>query len=92
MRNQFASKVKLSFTLNGLFLLTFFLAFAFTVSVATAATSETRYVEIGDSHTIGAGAKPEQSWPMLLTAHLNQAGIPTTLVANPSAMGWTFPN
>ncbi len=54
-----------------------------------ASPPQVRYVAVGDSYTIGEGAKPEQSWPSLLTAHLNTAGVPTTLVANPSVTGWT---
>jgi lysophospholipase L1-like esterase len=48
-----------------------------------------RYVAIGDSYSIGEGASPEQSWPALLTRHLNAQGINVDLVANPSVTGWT---
>ena len=30
-----------------------------------------RYVAIGDSYSIGEGATPDESWPALLTRHLN---------------------
>lgn len=48
-----------------------------------------RYVALGDSYTICEGAKTEESWPVLLTDHLNKAGINIELVANPSRTGWT---
>jgi lysophospholipase L1-like esterase len=48
-----------------------------------------RYVAIGDSYTIGEGASPNESWPALLTRHLNEHGLPVELVANPSVTGWT---
>jgi lysophospholipase L1-like esterase len=48
-----------------------------------------RYVALGDSYTIGEGAKPTEAWPVLLTKHLNQNGVNIELVANPSRTGWT---
>lgn len=48
-----------------------------------------RYVAIGDSYSIGEGATPEQSWPAILTQHLNAQGLHVDLVANPSVTGWT---
>jgi lysophospholipase L1-like esterase len=48
-----------------------------------------RYVPIGDSYTIGEGVDPMESWPMLLTKHLQREGIPITLVHNPAVTGWT---
>lgn len=48
-----------------------------------------RYVAIGDSYSIGEGASPKQSWPAILTRHLNAEGIHIDLVANPSRTGWT---
>ena len=48
-----------------------------------------RYVAIGDSYSIGEGASPEQSWPAILTRHLNENGLQVDLVANPSVTGWT---
>jgi lysophospholipase L1-like esterase len=48
-----------------------------------------RYVAIGDSYSIGEGASPGESWPAVLTRHLNQHGLPVDLVANPSRTGWT---
>jgi lysophospholipase L1-like esterase len=48
-----------------------------------------RYVAIGDSYSIGEGASPDESWPALLTGHLNAHGLRVDLVANPSRTGWT---
>jgi acyl-CoA thioesterase-1 len=48
-----------------------------------------RYVAIGDSYSIGEGALPNESWPALLTRHLNEKGLHVDLVANPSRTGWT---
>jgi lysophospholipase L1-like esterase len=48
-----------------------------------------RYVAIGDSYSIGEGASPNESWPAVLTRHLNANGVPIELVANPSVTGWT---
>jgi len=48
-----------------------------------------RYVAIGDSYSIGEGASPNESWPALLTRHLNDKGLHVDLVANPSRTGWT---
>ena len=48
-----------------------------------------RYVAIGDSYSIGEGASPIESWPALLTRHLNDKGLHVDLVANPSRTGWT---
>lgn len=51
-----------------------------------------RYVALGDSYTICEGAKAEESWPVLLTKHLNEKGVGIDLVANPSRTGWTTQN
>lgn len=51
--------------------------------------SRIRYVAIGDSYSIGEGASPNESWPAVLTRHLNEKGLPVELVANPSVTGWT---
>lgn len=47
------------------------------------------YTALGDSYTICTGASTKESWPVLLTAHLNTAGIKTELVANPSVNGYS---
>jgi acyl-CoA thioesterase I len=48
-----------------------------------------RYAVIGDSYSSGEGATPKESWPALLTQHLNAAGLHVDLVSNPSVTGWT---
>ena len=48
-----------------------------------------RYGVIGDSYSIGEGATPNESWPSVLTRHLNAQGLHVDLVANPSRTGWT---
>ena len=68
----------------------------FAMSVMTMASAQEktdqqriRYVAIGDSYSIGEGASPIESWPALLTRHLNDKGLHVDLVANPSRTGWT---
>jgi acyl-CoA thioesterase-1 len=51
-----------------------------------------KYVALGDSYTIGTGANPNEAWPVLLTKHLNDAGIKTELVANPAKNGFSTQN
>lgn len=51
-----------------------------------------RYVAIGDSYTIGEGAKTDEAWPNILTKHLKERGIDIELIANPSRTGWTTQN
>jgi lysophospholipase L1-like esterase len=51
--------------------------------------AKVRYVALGDSYTICEGAAENESWPV---AHLNETGIKTELVANPSRTGWTTQN
>jgi len=48
-----------------------------------------RYAVIGDSYSCGEGATPKESWPELLTQHLNAQGLHVDLVSNPSVTGWT---
>lgn len=51
--------------------------------------SALRYAVIGDSYSIGEGASPSESWPVLLASRLTTSGIETELVSNPSRTGWT---
>jgi acyl-CoA thioesterase I len=51
-----------------------------------------RYFALGDSYTIGTGAKINENWPTLLTKHLNGAGIKTELIGNPSRNGFSTQN
>jgi acyl-CoA thioesterase I len=52
-------------------------------------TGTIRYVAIGDSYSIGEGASANESWPALMTRHLNAQGVDVDLIANPSVTGWT---
>jgi lysophospholipase L1-like esterase len=52
-------------------------------------TTPIKYVALGDSYTIGEGAKPGEAFPDLLTKHLKKNGIEIVLSANPSITGWT---
>ena len=72
------------------------LLFAVSFAIVTTAAnrmdgnnSHIRYVAIGDSYSIGEGATPNESWPAILTRHLNENGLHVDLVANPSVTGWT---
>ena len=54
--------------------------------------SSLKYVALGDSYTCGTGAKPSETWPVLLVRHLNDQGINIELSANPAHNGWTSQN
>lgn len=60
--------------------------------VMTQDKDKIRYVALGDSYTICEGATKEESWPYILTKHLQEKGIDIELVANPSVTGWTTQN
>jgi acyl-CoA thioesterase-1 len=51
-----------------------------------------RYVALGDSYTIGTGARLDESWPVLTTIRLQQKGFPVQLVGNLGRNGWTSQN
>lgn len=69
------------------------LAFCFMVSLfSMKEDKKIKYVALGDSYTICEGAKTEESWPVILTRHLNEKGINIELAANPSRTGWTTQN
>jgi acyl-CoA thioesterase I len=57
--------------------------------MAQASPEKIRYAVIGDSYSCGEGAKPSESWPVLLTQHLKREGVDVDLVSNPSVTGWT---
>lgn len=61
-------------------------AFKFTMAQNT---TPVRYLPLGDSYTICTGATNEESWPKLLTTHLNNADISTTLLTNPARNGFS---
>jgi acyl-CoA thioesterase I len=76
---------KIIFILQGIILL---FLYAFTAME----TTPIRYVALGDSYTICTGATESESWPVLLTKHLNENKINIALIANPSHNGWTTQN
>jgi lysophospholipase L1-like esterase len=51
-----------------------------------------RYVALGDSYTIGTGALPNESWPVLMARQLQEKDIPIELIANLGRNGWTTKN
>ena len=51
--------------------------------------NDIRYVPIGDSYTIGTGAKEDESWPAVLTEHLKSKGYSIRLIVNPARAGWS---
>ena len=57
--------------------------------MAQTKSEKIRYAVIGDSYSCGEGAKPNESWPSLLTQHLKTQGLDIELVSNPSVTGWT---
>lgn len=59
------------------------------MSIVNAQSQNVRFLPLGDSYTICEGAHWEESWPYLLTAHLNAHNIPTELLGNPSVTGYT---
>ena len=58
-------------------------------AMAQPKTEKIRYAVIGDSYSCGEGASLKESWPSLLTQHLNAQGLHVDLVSNPSKTGWT---
>lgn len=51
-----------------------------------------RYLPLGDSYTICTGASQNQSWPYLLSGHLNDGGLTCKLLDNPARNGYTTQN
>ncbi|MBK7310579.1 MAG: SGNH/GDSL hydrolase family protein [Sphingobacteriaceae bacterium] len=51
-----------------------------------------KYVPLVDSYTICTGATEAESWPSILTKHLNEKGLKTELLFNPSKNGYTTQN
>src|SRR2546430_16043289 len=47
------------------------------------------YAVVGDAYSCGEGASPKESWPALLTQHLNAQVLHVDFVSNPSVTGWT---
>ena len=59
------------------------------IAMAQPDTERIRYAVVGDSYSCGEGASLKESWPALLTQHLNAQGLHVDLVSNPSKTGWT---
>lgn len=59
------------------------------LAMAQANTEKIRYAVVGDSYSCGEGAKPNESWPSVMTQHLKAQGLEIELVSNPSVTGWT---
>jgi lysophospholipase L1-like esterase len=57
--------------------------------MAQTTSERIRYAVVGDSYSCGEGATPKESWPVLMTQHLNAQGLHVDLVSNPSVTGWT---
>lgn len=51
-----------------------------------------KFVPLGDSYTICTGASEAESWPTLMTEHLNENGVKTELLFNPSKNGFSTQN
>src|SRR5438067_11326245 len=62
---------------------------SFSIAMAQPDTERIRYAVVGDSYSCGEGASLKESWPALLTQHLNAQGLHVDLVSNPSKTGWT---
>lgn len=66
-----------------------FLTSTIAMAQSNVSKEKIRYAVVGDSYSCGEGAKPSESWPALLSAHLKQQGLDVDLVSNPSVTGWT---
>jgi lysophospholipase L1-like esterase len=47
------------------------------------------YLPLGDSYTIGTGATKGNTWPEVLTQHLNDSGLVVNMIDNPARNGFT---
>lgn len=78
------------------FILSILVISVFTTIVAfntrQTSTNTIKYIPLGDSYTICTGANEFESWPTLLTKHLNDKGIKTELLFNPSKNGFSTQN
>jgi len=59
------------------------------MSIVNASSQNIRFLPLGDSYTICEGASCEESWPYLLTQHLNADKTKVELLGNPSVTGYT---
>jgi lysophospholipase L1-like esterase len=53
---------------------------------------EIKYLPLGDSYTICTGAPEKESWPVLLSSHLNADKINVKLLQNPARNGFSTQN
>lgn len=53
---------------------------------------QVNYLPLGDSYTICTGTSAQEAWPTLLTKHLNDVGVKTTLLDNPARNGFSTQN
>ncbi len=51
--------------------------------------NDIRYVAIGDSYTIGTGAKEDESWPAALTQHLKSKEYSIRQIVNSARAAWS---
>jgi len=59
------------------------------MSIVNTSSQNIRFLPLGDSYTICEGAAWEESWPYLLTLHLNAEKTKVELIGNPSVTGYT---
>src|SRR4051812_36905601 len=69
-----------------------FLLILLTIKLSSMAQPVIHYISLGDSYTIGTGAKENEAWPVLLTKHLKENKVNIELTANPSRNGFTTVN
>jgi lysophospholipase L1-like esterase len=74
---------------SGMFKIIGSLALIMMISSATTQKKEIGFLPLGDSYTICTGAKESESWPVILTKHVNDAGIALKLLDNPARNGFT---
>jgi lysophospholipase L1-like esterase len=53
---------------------------------------EIKYLPLGDSYTICTGAAEKESWPVLLSSHLNAEKLNVKLLQNPARNGFSTQN
>lgn len=68
------------------------IALFMTTSAFKLGKGEVKYLPLGDSYTICTGASAKESWPAILTSHLNETGVKTNLLDNPARNGYSTQN
>ena len=69
-----------------------YLFLLFLMSNCIESKAQINYIAFGDSYTICTGAEEKESWPTILTKHLNEHKINIELIANPSRNGFSTQN